>query len=46
MSKKVNIDFSKIKGFFKNFSKLPKDEQYAYLAIGVGIIFVILGLIA
>ena len=47
--KKVNIDFktteNKVINFFKNFGKLPKDEQYAYVAIGVGIIFIILGLI-
>ncbi len=49
MAKKINIDFKaileKIKNFFKNFSKLPKDEQYAYVAIGVGVIFIIMGLI-
>ena len=47
--KKINIDFGailgRIKGFFKNFSKLPKDEQYAYIAIGVGAIFIVLGLV-
>lgn len=47
--KKINIDFkailSKITNFFKNFGKLPKDEQYAYVAIGIGVIFIILGLI-
>ena len=47
--KKINLDFGaifrKIAGFFRNFSRLPKDEQYAYMAIGVGIIFVILGLV-
>jgi hypothetical protein len=47
--KKVNIDFksiwAKIASFFKNFGRLPKDEQYAYVAIGVGAIFIILGLI-
>ena len=48
-AKKINIDFkqigSKITNFFKNFGKLPKDEQYAYVAIGLGLIFIIIGLI-
>lgn len=47
MAKKINIDFKaiieKVKNFFKNFGKLPRDEQYAYVAIGVGIIFIIVG---
>jgi len=46
--KKISLDFGKIFGriasFFKNFSKLPKDEQYAYVAIAAGVIFIILGL--
>ena len=47
--KKINIDFksigAKIAGFFKNFGRLPRDEQYAYVAIGLGAIFIIIGLI-
>ena len=47
--KKINIDFkailAKILNFFKNFGRLPKDEQYAYVAIGIGVIFIIVGLI-
>jgi len=45
MNKKINIDFSKITNFFKNFSKLPRDEQYSYIAIAAGIVFIIIGLI-
>jgi hypothetical protein len=47
--KKMNIDFkqilNKVQNFFRNFGKLPKDEQYAYVAIGVGAIFIIIGLV-
>ncbi len=43
--KKINLDFSKITNFFKNFSKLPRDEQYSYIAIFVGVVFIILGLV-
>jgi len=43
--KKINLGFSKVTNFFKNFGKLPKDEQYSYVAIGVGVVFIILGLV-
>jgi len=49
MAKKISLDFGKIKekiaDFFRNFRNLPRDEQYAYVAIGAGVIFIIIGLI-
>ncbi len=41
----MKFDLSIITNFFKNFGRLPRDEQYAYVAIGIGAILIILGLV-
>ena len=49
MQGKINLDpkvwINKIVAFFKNFKNLPRDEQIAWIAIFLGIVFVILGLV-
>ena len=49
MKGKINIDLkawlNKVVAFFKNFKNLPKDEQIAWIAIFLGIVFVIMGLV-
>ncbi|MBW3022487.1 hypothetical protein KY308_00080 [Candidatus Woesearchaeota archaeon] len=48
MQGKINIDpkawLNKAILFFKNFKNLPKDEQMAWAAIFLGVVFVIVGL--
>jgi hypothetical protein len=49
MAGKLNINpkalINKVILFFKNFKNLPKDEQIAWGAIFVGVVFVILGIV-
>jgi len=49
MPGKISINpkawLNKIGLFFKNFSKLPKDEQIAWGAIFLGAAFVIMGIV-
>lgn len=47
-NKKISIDpkawLNSLSNFFKNFPKLPTGEKIAWIAIAVGIILILVGL--
>ena len=49
MQGKLNLDpkawLNKIVIFFKNFKNLPRDEKTAWIAIFLGVVFIVIGIV-